>query len=157
VEPDTAAKSVGAEETFEDDLEGDDLLPFIHEQALRVAARLRRAGLRARTVHLKVKYADFRIATRQETLPVPTDDGAEIYRIAARLLTRTEARPIRLTGVHAGDFGAGGQPQLGLFESKSAEAGRKKRDQLNRSLDAIAAKFGDAAVMPADLLKPKKK
>jgi DNA polymerase-4 len=158
VEPDTAAKSVGAEETFEDDLEGDDLLPFIHEQSLRVAARLRRAGLQARTVHLKVKYADFRIATRQETLEVPTDDGAEIYRVAARLLTRTEARPIRLTGVHAGDFGGRGRPQLGLFDAGApAEADRKKRSQLNKSLDAIAAKFGEAAVMPADLLKPKKR
>src|SRR6185312_3502256 len=51
VEPDAAAKSVGAEETFEDDLMGDDLLPFIHEQALRVAARLRRAQIKARSVH----------------------------------------------------------------------------------------------------------
>src|SRR5436853_7270515 len=90
VEPDVEAKSIGAEETFDDDLEGEDLLPFIHEQALRVAARLRRAGVRARAVHLKVKYFDFRIATRQETLPLPTDDGAELYRVAARLLGKME-------------------------------------------------------------------
>src|SRR5205823_2648228 len=43
VEPDVEAKSIGAEETFDDDLEGEELLPFIHEQALRVGARLRRA------------------------------------------------------------------------------------------------------------------
>ncbi len=67
VEPDVEAKSVGAEETFDFDLEGEELLPFIHEQALRVGARLRRAGVRARSVHLKVKYADFRVQTRQET------------------------------------------------------------------------------------------
>ncbi len=151
VEPDTEAKSVGAEETFEDDLEGEELLPFIHEQALRVGARLRRAGVRARSVHLKVKYADFRIQTRQETLPLPTDDGGEIYRIAARLLTKMEPRPIRLTGVHAGDLGAE-QPQLGLFDQ-----GRKKRERLNQSLDAIAEKFGDGAVLPADLLAARKK
>ena len=60
VEPDREAKSIGAEETFEEDLEGEDLLPFIHEQALRVASRLRRSGMRARSVHLKVKFADFR-------------------------------------------------------------------------------------------------
>ena len=151
VEPDTQAKSVGAEETFEDDLEGEELLPFIHEQALRVGARLRRAGVRARAVHLKVKYADFRIQTRQETLPLPTDDGGEIYRIAARLLMKMEARPIRLTGVHAGDLGEEA-PQLGLFDQ-----GRKKRDRLNQSLDAIAEKFGDGAVLPADLLAARKK
>jgi DNA polymerase-4 len=162
VEADAAAKSIGAEETFDDDLEGDELLPFIHEQSLRVAARLRRNQLKARTVHLKVKYADFKIATRQETLAIPTDDGAEIYRIATRLLTRTEARPIRLTGVHAGDFAEEARPQLGLFDQvkdskKREEAERKKRDQLNKSLDAIAARFGDAAVLPADLLEARKK
>jgi DNA polymerase-4 len=151
VEPDGEAKSVGAEETFEDDLEGDELLPFIHAQALRVAARLRRSGMSARSVHLKVKYSDFRLQTRQETLPLPTNDGAEIYRVAARLLTRMEARPIRLTGVHAGDLGSGA-PQLGLFDDE-----RKKRDRLNKSLDAIADKFGSGAVVPGDVLSARKK
>ncbi len=151
VESDAKAKSVGAEETFEDDLEGEELLPFIHEQALRVGARLRRAGVCARSVHLKVKYADFRIQTRQETLPAPTDDGAEIYRVASRLLTKMEERPIRLTGVHAGDLGTEA-PQLGLFDGD-----RKKRERLNKSLDAIADKFGDGAVLPADLLAARKK
>jgi len=151
VEPDVAAKSVGAEETFEEDLEGEDLLPFIHEQALRVGARLRRAGIQARSVHLKVKYADFRVMTRQETLPVPTDDSAEIYRLAVRLLGKVDAHPIRLTGVHAGDLRTAG-PQLGLFDE-----GRRKRDRLNRSLDAIAEKFGTGAVLPADLLAARKK
>jgi DNA polymerase-4 len=151
VEPDTEAKSVGAEETFDDDLEGEELLPFIHEQALRVGARLRRAGLCARSVHLKVKYADFRVQTRQETLAAPTDDGAELYRVASRLLSKFESRPIRLTGVHAGDLGTGA-PQLGLFDEE-----RKKRERLNKSLDAIAEKFGSDAVLPADLVAVRKK
>jgi DNA polymerase-4 len=151
VEPDLDAKSIGAEETFEDDLEGDDLHPFIHEQALRVGARLRRAGVKARSVHLKVKYADFRLVTRQETLPFPTDDSAEIYRTALRLLGKVDAHPIRLTGVHAGDLGTV-PPQLGLFD-----ADRKRRERLNRSLDAIAEKFGNDAVLPADLLPARKK
>src|SRR5205085_7006793 len=96
-------------------------------------------------------YFDFRIQTRQETLPAPTDDGAEIYRIATRLLTKAEKRPIRLTGVHAGDLGTHA-PQMGLFDE-----GRKRRERLNKSLDAIAEKFGDDAVVPADLLKGRRK
>jgi len=151
VEPDARAKSVGAEQTFDDDLEGEELLPFIHEQSLRVAARLRRASVKARSVHLKIKYADFRVVTRQETLPSPTDDGAEIFRIATRLLSKAEARPIRLTGVHAGDLGTV-TPQLELFD-----ATRRKRERLNRSLDAIAEKFGSDAVLPADLAPTRKK
>jgi DNA polymerase-4 len=124
-------------------------LPFLHQQSLRVAARLRRAGVKARSVHLKVKYADFRVATRQETLPSPTDDGAEIYRVAARLLERIEARPVRLTGVHAGELGPAA-PQLGLFDEEA-----KKRQRLNKSLDQIAEKFGPDAVLPGDLLGKK--
>ena len=152
VEPDRAAKSIGAEETFEEDLQGEELWPFLHQQALRVAARLRQAGVRARSVHLKVKFADFRIVTRQETLPQPTDDGAQIYAVALRLLDKVDARPVRLTGVHAGDLG--GAPQLGLFDEPRPDA--RKREQLNASLDRIAERFGPDAVVPADLLQRKK-
>jgi DNA polymerase-4 len=152
VEPDREAKSVGAEETFEEDLRGDDLLPFIHGQALRVASRLRRAGLRARSVHLKVKFADFRITTRQETLAEPTDDGGQIYAVARRLLGKVDDRPARLTGVHAGDLAA--RPQLGLFDQ--VQPATQKRARLNASLDRIADRFGPGAVVPADLLARKK-
>jgi DNA polymerase IV len=151
VEPDAEAKSIGAEETFDDDLEGDDLLPFIHEQALRVGARLRRARIRARSVHLKIKYADFHVVTRQETLALPTDDSGEIFRVAVHLLGKVDAHPVRLTGVHAADLSTAA-PQLGLFD-----ADRKKRERLNRSLDAIEEKFGAGAIVPADLLQTRKK
>ncbi len=166
VEPDQEAKSVGAEETFEDDLLGEDLHPFLHGQALRVAARLRRVGTKARTVHLKIKYADFQIATRQETLSAPTDDGAELYRAVLRLLTKIDAgRPVRLTGVHAGTLQAERElepgQQLGLFEQAAApEPGNLSRTQkqarLNRSLDAIAERFGKDAVTHGDLLSKKR-
>ena len=112
---------------------------------------MRRAGVKARSIHLKVKYADFKVSTRQATLPVPTDDGAEIYRVASGLLAKVDPRPIRLTGVHAGDLGTA-PPQFDLFD-----AGRKKRERLNRSLDAIAEKFGVDAVLPADLAQTRKK
>src|SRR5438067_10063139 len=151
VEPDVEAKSIGAEETFDDDLEGEELLPFIHEQALRVGARLRRAGMQARSVHLKIKYADFRVVTRQQTLLLPTDDSAEIFRLAVRLLGTLQAHPNRRTGVQRAVMSTGA-PQLGLFD-----AGKQKRDRLNRSLDAIAEKFGAGAVLPADLVQTRKK
>ncbi len=154
VEPDREAKSVGAEETFEEDLtEVEDLLPILHGQALRVAGRLRRAGLKAGSVSLKIKYADFRVISRQETLASKSDDTGEIYRAAARLLGRVELRPIRLTGVHAGGLDERAS-QLGLFEQPK----RERQARLNKSLDAITEKFGANAILPADLLprKPRK-
>jgi DNA polymerase-4 len=99
-----------------------------------------------------VKFADFRIATRQETLAEPTDDGAAIYAVARRLLGKVDDRPARLTGVHAGDLG--GRPQLGLFDAVQPAA--RKRERLNASLDRIAERFGPGAVVPADLLARKK-
>jgi DNA polymerase-4 len=142
VETDREAKSIGSEETFEDDLEGEDLHPFLHGQALRVAARLRRAGVRARAIHLKVKSATFRITTRQRTVPEPTDDGATIYAVVRELLTQVPAGPVRLTGVHASGLGA----QLPLADGRST-----RRARLNASIDRIQERFGPDAVIPADV------
>src|SRR5207302_5908255 len=64
VVPDREAKSIGAEDTFEEDLGGAEALkPHIHSQALRVGRRLRRAGVKTRVVQLKIKYADFTLIT----------------------------------------------------------------------------------------------
>jgi DNA polymerase IV len=147
VEPDREAKSIGAEETFDEDLTGEDLHPFLHGQALRVAARLRRAGLRARTIHLKLKSPSFRITTRQRTLADPTDDGATIYAVVRDLLTEATQGFVRLTGVHA----SGLRAQLPLPDGRS-----DRRSRLNASIDKIHERFGPDAVVPGDLLETRK-
>jgi DNA polymerase-4 len=145
--PDREAKSIGAEETFDEDLSGAEALrPHVHAQALRVAHRLRRAGLRARTIQLKLKASDFSLATRRATLDEPTDDGQTIYREAARLLDREPARPTRLSGVSAQNLVSAAAPQLGLFAPPP-----KPADALNRTLDAITARFGARAITTADV------
>ncbi len=148
VVPDAAAKSVGSQDTFEEDLEGEAaLLPHLHSQALRVGRRLRRAGVKARVVQLSVKYDDFTLVTRRRTLDEPTDDGQVLYREAVALLPKVDlSRRIRLTGVAGQDL-SGGDAQLGLF----ALAAPKRADRLNLALDAIASKFGSKAVVTADL------
>jgi DNA polymerase IV len=145
--PDRDAKSIGAEDTFDEDLSGvEALAPRIHAQALRVARRLRMAGVRARTVQLKLKRADFTLVTRRATLDEPTDDGQLLYREAAALLAREPARPTRLTGVSAQNLIAAAAPQLGLFAPPPTAA-----QALNRALDAIANRFGDGSVTTADV------
>ena len=151
VVPDREAKSIGAQDTFEEDLKGKDALaPHLHAQALKVGRRLRRAGLKTRVVQLVVKYADFTLVSRRQTLEHPTDDGQTLYREAVALLKRVDlARAVRLTGVSAQGLGEG-ESQLGLFE----ETGPKKNERLNAALDKIAEKYGSAAVLPADLNEP---
>jgi DNA polymerase-4 len=147
VVPDRDAKSIGAEDTFDEDLaSAQALAPRIHAQALRVARRLRGAGLRARTVQLKLKRADFTLVTRRATFDEPTDDGQVLYRQAAALLAREPARPTRLTGVSAQNLVAADAPQLGLFAPPPTAA-----QALNRALDAIADRFGAGTVTTADV------
>jgi DNA polymerase-4 len=151
VVPDRAAKSVGAEDTFEEDLRGMDLLrPHIHAQALRVGRRLRKAGVKGRVVQLKVKFADFSVVTRRITLPAPTDDGQTIYRSALELLGRAhEGKPIRLTGVSVQALDEQEPQQLGLFPAAAVPPPRSAK--LNAALDRIAERFGSKAITTADL------
>jgi DNA polymerase IV len=146
VVPDRAAQSIGAEDTFDEDRRPADLSAHIHAQALRVARRLRRGGVTGRVVQLKVKLSDFTLITRRGTLAAPTDDGQVIYATAIELLARVQPPGrVRLTGVSVQHIE---QPsaQLGMFVPVPGRA-----QLLNAALDRIADRFGDDAVIPADI------
>ncbi len=68
-----------------------------------VGQRLREHGVLARTVTLKLRYADFRLVSRSAGVVVPTDDGAVIARTAAALVRANweRGKPVRLIGVGA--------------------------------------------------------
>jgi DNA polymerase-4 len=159
VVPDEAARSVGGEETFEEDLVGEAALArVLLLQASRVGRRLRAAGLRGRIVTLKVKYADFTMVTRRVTLPAPTDDDRLVYRTARDLLARIEAgRPVRLAGVTVSGFDEGEVEagQLALFGAPAGAepppAAAARRQALHAALDKLADKYGERTVAPADL------
>jgi DNA polymerase-4 len=147
VVPDRGAKSIGAEDTFSEDLETAELSPHIHAQAERVAKRLRRAGTKARVVQLKLKLADFTLLTRRTTLPEPTDDGQAMYRAAQALLARTPLPGrVRLTGVAGHELVVAG-PQQELFAAPPSRV-----DKLNAALDRITDRFGRAAIATADVV-----
>jgi DNA polymerase IV len=141
--PDRRQKSIGAEDTFEEDTaDPQRLQQALHAQAWRVGRRLRRAGLRASFITLKLKSSDFQVKHRQTKLADPTDDGQTLYRSVLALLSRERlSTPLRLTGVSASGFDEAQEP---LFTSKRAS-------NLNAALDRIAEKYGSAAVVPADL------
>ena len=146
VVPDREAKSIGAEDTFDEDLAGkESLLPTIHAQALRVARRLRHAGRKTSVLQLKLKLADFTLLTRRTTLPEPTDDGQALYRAATALLEVEPLRQkVRLTGVSAQSL-LSHSGQLSLFDSD------RRVGRLNAALDRIHDKFGTTSVTTADL------
>jgi DNA polymerase-4 len=161
VVPDEAAKSVGAEDTFAEDVSGREALEReILSQAGRVGRRLRAAGLRGHTVTLKVKYDDFTLVTRRTTLTCATDDDRALFEAARAQLERVDlARPIRLTGVSVSGFEDEAEcGQLDLFggaEGSPPDASRRRA--LNAALDAIADRFGEGTVTRADEGEPRRR
>ena len=104
VEPDRQRKSLSDENTYEKDLTDlEQIRGEIERIAHRTAEGLAKRKLRARTVTIKVRYADFTTVTRSHTAAAPTCDAGEIAARALALLARTEAarRPVRLLGVGA--------------------------------------------------------
>jgi len=104
VEPDRRRKSLSDETTYASDLtDPGQVRAEIERIARRTAESLQSKGLRARTVTIKVRYANFSTVTRSHTAAAPTCDAGEFAGRALALLARTEAarRPVRLLGVGA--------------------------------------------------------
>jgi DNA polymerase-4 len=101
VQPDRPAKSSSSENTYAQDLlDLETIRGETERMAREVAHWLERHQLLARTVTIKVRYADFTTITRSHTLSQPTSDAERIAAWAKQLLERTEAgrRPVRLLG-----------------------------------------------------------
>ena len=100
VEPNRPSKSSSSECTYAHDLtEIERMREEVAEMARDNAVWLKKRGIVARTVTIKVRYSDFTTITRSHSAP-PTDDEAEIVRRAVALLDKTDARtrPGRLLG-----------------------------------------------------------
>ncbi|HEX7053426.1 MAG TPA: DNA polymerase IV [Burkholderiales bacterium] len=104
VEPRRSRKSVSSETTFAHDLvELADIERELDALAAEVAGVLQRKNLLARTVTIKVRYADFTTVTRSHTAQGATSSAKSLALRARTLLERTDAgrRAVRLLGVGA--------------------------------------------------------
>jgi DNA polymerase-4 len=102
VVPDRASKSSSTENTYAEDLvELEAIRAELDRMARENAEWLTRRRLEARTVTIKVRYADFTTITRSHTLSRATSDADVIASWAKDLVERTDAgkRPVRLLGV----------------------------------------------------------
>lgn len=101
-------KSVSAERTFAEDVYSvTELEAVLASQAERVAGTLETKNLRAGTVVLKLRYADFSTITRSLTPSEPLQSAEGLLAAGVDLLGRTEAgqRPVRLIGLGASKLG----------------------------------------------------
>ena len=141
-------KSVGHEETFERDLDDDEeILRELLGLSLKVAARLREDGYRARTVTLKARLSTFATLTRSRTLPEAIDVGADLSKVVAELYAALPGarRRIRLLGVQASGLVAAGAEQLALLRSDNW-------GDVERVVDRIERRFGHGSATHASLL-----
>jgi len=95
------------------------LTDAIHRLARGLEESLRRSGLAARRVGLKVRWAEGPVSVRSRTSPTAVAAAADLADAALALLGRTEAgeRPVRGLGVSATQLarGAADDRQLDLF------------------------------------------
>jgi DNA polymerase-4 len=153
VTPVRMEKSIGAEETFAVDT-GDNAL--LHRELLRLshrtAERLRSTGMMARTISLKLRYADFSTITRSRTVHTPVDSAQLIYAVTVQLLDSVGPRSmtVRLVGVRAEQLEAAAQTSLQLSLDRRDDNWRAAE----QALDRVAEKFGSKSVLPARLLDP---
>ena len=152
VVPDREAKSISHETTFEIDVRDRSVqrarLMALTEQ---VARRVREHAFRARTVQLKVRFADFHTITRRHTFTEPTDLTDQFWDSIARMFETDVpvGRPVRLLGMGASGFDASGNTQQRLFN----EDERRRLSRLDNATDQIAARFGKASIGRATKLQ----
>ena len=151
VVPEHEARSISHETTFARDIDdADTLRAVLLDLTEQVAWRLRRKGLRGRTVQLKLRFDDFRTVTRAHSLRTPTDTTQALWRTVSRLLERELAQgipPLRLIGMGVSGFDAD-EAQAGqqgdLFAEGDGESG-----VLDRVTDDINARFGGKVLQRA--------
>jgi DNA polymerase IV len=116
------------------------------DEVEQVSSRLRCCGLAARTITLKLRYGDFTTLTRSATDAEATDLTEVLWARAEQVFAHWSARSagaLRLLGFAASNFRRRGDgSQLELFEDPHQTCQR----QLDRTVDAIAERFGPQAM-----------
>lgn len=130
--------SISNERTFHADV-GDEqtVQSMLCALCERVCWRARKRGVKARTVTLKLRYADFHTVTRGRTIAATTSEAAVLAAVKSLYQrARTRRLPIRLLGVALSNL-ADDDGQLGLFDPLERVGG---------AVDAIRERFGFDAV-----------
>lgn len=147
VTTESSARSISVEETFAADLTNqEDIEGELLRLCDRLAGRLARAHLAGRTITLKVRFGDFTTVTRSATASDPIALRPDLWQSAKTLLGRVRGvgRPVRLIGVGVSGLVADDQPsQLRLAGDRRSTAAE--------AAEAVRARFGDGAVIPARL------
>ena len=147
-----AEKSISAEETFDTDLaDKDSMQRELLRLVERTTTRLRKHGLAAGTVQVKIRRSDFTTCTRQRSIKPPASGTDQIYAIACDLLgawlERNAGARIRLLGVGGSNLAP--LQQEDLFADDNAEP----VSRVDQTVDAIRDRFGTDSLERASTLE----
>ncbi|MFT7582372.1 MAG: DNA polymerase-4 [Myxococcota bacterium] len=142
------AQSIGSEQTLERDIRDlDEIKRHLRSSADRVAKRLRKSGVLAGGVRVRLKTRNFRSMTRQRKLTTPTCVAKALYENALTLLPHFDCSDsFRLVGLAAFDLALQVPFQLDLMGEPAAQR------SLEEAMDAVDARFGDGLVKRAETL-----
>lgn len=147
---DEPEKSISAAETFARDIDDPEI---ILQEFLRLTekatARLRRRSLYAKTISIKVRFADFTTISRSKTLSLAIDSTHETYEVVKGLYSalRIDRAQLRLVGVSLENLQSDAPEQLVLG---SREHGWREAEG---AIDRAQARFGRGSVRPARLIR----
>lgn len=149
VETDRQRQSIGREITFSEDVHDWSILEqLLYEFADELGYLLRRAGQKAATVTIKVRYADFQTITRSQSIQ-PTDYNHLIIQTALQLLQKCPPGQVRLIGLSLSHLVEETLVQPGLFDLEQ----RQTDSELYRVIDSMRERFGEGTVIRARHLK----
>lgn len=148
VTPYENVKSVSNETTFDTDVIDQHILQkTLFQLSEKVGGRLRRSHLKGYTIHLKIRFSDFRTCTRSHTVKKAISLTEDIYDTVIILLDEflPSENFIRLLGVGVSHLENNGGSQLSIWDITD-----EKKLKLEKLMDQIQDKFGKNIIKHAE-------
>jgi len=150
VEPEEVDKSISAAETFDTDTEDQEIvLRELLRLTEKATYRMREKDFSARTISIKVRFADFKTISRSKTVPLPISATHEVFEVVRNLFLalKLDRARIRLVGVSLEGL------EDGIDASEQLMLGEREKGwrQATAAMDKASARFGQGSVRPARL------
>jgi len=151
--PDEPDKSISNAETFASDIEDTEIiLRELLRMTEKATHRMRESNKSAKTISIKIRFADFKTISRSKTVPLPISGTQEVFEIVRSLFTalKLDGARLRLVGVGLDGLveGIDGPEQIAFGERE------KGWREATKAIDAASTRFGAGSVRPARLIEP---
>lgn len=152
VVPHEDAKSISEETTFPQDIaDKGDLKPYLADLCQNVSFRLRKSGLKCKTIGIKVRFSEFSTITREKSVQVPVSSDADLFNLAMTLLDSVSmSKAVRLLGVCAKGLIREEELNPTLFPTQTSAW-----DDVSKSQDELRIKYGKPVLFLGASLKTK--